>query len=1068
MLEVFKLPNNWLGYMATEGMDSVAFFALVPLLFHLTEHITTDDHHTSTAITNYGILLGVISLGRLIGRDFLKGHDHQDNLLFYSLTMTVALMLIAFCSNYSVFLFIFLLKEGLGSVIGRVYVSIHASNRISPDRGISSMSPTLQTAFSSDNVMRRNLIALIFAAILSTFLYSDSKEVRFPAYFPCIFLAMVWNILIFLYQLKLVKQSISSSPYSESGRVINIKKSQRQQRVKIKNSLATGKPTDFSNVSNEVVPSNFVNFYNGNRVKAKEMYIKSLQWRYENDVDNLLITPQRYFHEVLDAYPHAIHGKSRDGCIVLYELLGQAKMSKMVESGITLDDLIWHFNLRNEYVFQKLFNQTSDEESNSATVANSAYGGFLGRRQSNSVNPTPNSTLNRSSNSEQFGQIMTIVDVKGISLSDLTSDVISFIKQSSDIIDSYYPGRVKRLVICNAPSWFSSVWTVVARVLPESVRQKIHIISGIERLDEFIPVNQRPVEYGGRGGHLGTAPEHKSFLQLYESWDENNTFRSLSNTTGKSTSRKNSNSWNIGSRLMTLFRGKSEDGSNKKSDTVKATKAFLGTKNNYKFDDATKQWTLEVDNSLADDTTLVNSEDSDESGSEEDESDYDDDSDDEETKRRRRRRKRRELRKQKEFLNNNGKGTSQLEEHALLLAIQAAHESSSNLYNQSIMGSQTSMASSASLVGLSSHISSNKISQLDNDMTSSPNNTVSYVGVSSDIKLSPELFLLTLTMYLFSSFMYVMVITLTPIWMMLKPVVGGLGYSTIDVGLVASGTAVILLLFDTYFRDRYSFIMKSSPLRMIRLTSCILFFTLLTVPIFLTVLIPPNLKSIESKSLGAPILIDTTINTNNIFSNLIKSVTDRQTVRDVVEYEAEDKTWVEVDSGKKKSNKINIASDADGNVDVKSKAKAEAKSKARYNIEVEAVDETGNDNDEMPKEKKKTKQKQNDKKDNNNPTGKGNKVKDTGSDKVEKSQNSDKKNSLKIDVSKALDDLAFIGNNRRRLLADSPSLLTKFIASFFKQTATTFHLFNLQTPRDSILYLPQPCLILAIIGSSSS
>ena len=44
----------------------------------------------------------------------------------------------------------------------------------------------------------------------------------------------------------------------------------------------------------------------------------------------------------------------------------------------------------------------------------------------------------------------------------------------------HIPGRVARLVIINAPSWFHSVWSMVARVLPESVRQKITIMNGFK------------------------------------------------------------------------------------------------------------------------------------------------------------------------------------------------------------------------------------------------------------------------------------------------------------------------------------------------------------------------------------------------------------------------------------------------------------------------------------------------------------------------------------------------------------------------------------------------------------
>ena len=61
---------------------------------------------------------------------------------------------------------------------------------------------------------------------------------------------------------------------------------------------------------------------------------------------------------------------------------------------------------------------------------------------------------------------------------------------------------------------------MVARVLPESVRKKITIMSGTARLDEFIHPSQRPVEYGGTDVPLGQAPQHLAFLQLPQSWNK--------------------------------------------------------------------------------------------------------------------------------------------------------------------------------------------------------------------------------------------------------------------------------------------------------------------------------------------------------------------------------------------------------------------------------------------------------------------------------------------------------------------------------------------------------------------
>lgn len=71
----------------------------------------------------------------------------------------------------------------------------------------------------------------------------------------------------------------------------------------------------------------------------------------------------------------------------------------MLLSGITTEDLVWHFNLRNEFVFAGCKAPKNDDKEKE--------------------------TLNKlNSSSNEFVRIMTVVDVKGISMRDVTSDVI--------------------------------------------------------------------------------------------------------------------------------------------------------------------------------------------------------------------------------------------------------------------------------------------------------------------------------------------------------------------------------------------------------------------------------------------------------------------------------------------------------------------------------------------------------------------------------------------------------------------------------------------------------------------
>lgn len=81
------------------------------------------------------------------------------------------------------------------------------------------------------------------------------------------------------------------------------------------------------------VPANFLAVCAGDHAKARAMYIKSLQWRHQYNVDEILTTPQEHFHEIIENYPHAIHGISTDNCVVLYEVLGKAKPRQLLNKG---------------------------------------------------------------------------------------------------------------------------------------------------------------------------------------------------------------------------------------------------------------------------------------------------------------------------------------------------------------------------------------------------------------------------------------------------------------------------------------------------------------------------------------------------------------------------------------------------------------------------------------------------------------------------------------------------------------------------------------------------------------
>lgn len=83
--------------------------------------------------------------------------------------------------------------------------------------------------------------------------------------------------------------------------------------------------------------------------------------------------------------------------------------------------------------------------------------------------------------SRKSGQLLetccTIMDLKGVGISKVSS-VYSYVKEASAISQNYYPERLGKLYLINAPWGFSSVFSVIKGFLDPVTVQKIHVLGG--------------------------------------------------------------------------------------------------------------------------------------------------------------------------------------------------------------------------------------------------------------------------------------------------------------------------------------------------------------------------------------------------------------------------------------------------------------------------------------------------------------------------------------------------------------------------------------------------------------
>ncbi|GMM29086.1 phosphatidylinositol/phosphatidylcholine transfer protein [Martiniozyma asiatica (nom. inval.)] len=210
-------------------------------------------------------------------------------------------------------------------------------------------------------------------------------------------------------------------------------------------------------------------------MKAKEMYEACENWRKEFGTDSILTD----FHyeekaEVMQYYPQYYHKTDKDGRPVYYEELGSVNITKLYE--ITsqermLKNLVWEYEAFVKYRLP---------------AASRAKGHLIETS-------------------------CTILDLKGISIS-AAYNVVSYVKEASNIGQNYYPERMGLFYLINAPFGFTTAFKLFKPFLDPVTVKKIHILGSSYKKDLLaqIPAENLPVKFGG----LSEVPESEGGLYL--------------------------------------------------------------------------------------------------------------------------------------------------------------------------------------------------------------------------------------------------------------------------------------------------------------------------------------------------------------------------------------------------------------------------------------------------------------------------------------------------------------------------------------------------------------------------
>eukprot|EP00611_Tribonema_gayanum_P013863 TRINITY_DN250_c0_g1_i4.p1 TRINITY_DN250_c0_g1~~TRINITY_DN250_c0_g1_i4.p1 ORF type:complete len:400 (-),score=38.54 TRINITY_DN250_c0_g1_i4:1316-2476(-) len=214
-----------------------------------------------------------------------------------------------------------------------------------------------------------------------------------------------------------------------------------------------------------VPPPRFVRACCGNVEQAAKRWAETLQWREVNKVDQILSEPQPMFNIIKQHFPAFIYGRGRKGHVVVYEKVGSIHMKELAHQGVTLPMLLRHYVFSMEYLWRV-------------------------------VEPRGDA------------QLITIQDVQGIGLSDLTGMALEFAKGAAQTASKHYVERCYRTFIINSPAWFPLLWAAMSPFVPLRTKKKVRVLGSNYRpvLQQEIESDMIPLEYGGSC----TTPLHES------------------------------------------------------------------------------------------------------------------------------------------------------------------------------------------------------------------------------------------------------------------------------------------------------------------------------------------------------------------------------------------------------------------------------------------------------------------------------------------------------------------------------------------------------------------------------
>ncbi|XP_074357755.1 phosphatidylinositol/phosphatidylcholine transfer protein SFH11 isoform X2 [Apium graveolens] len=207
----------------------------------------------------------------------------------------------------------------------------------------------------------------------------------------------------------------------------------------------------------------FLRMKNFDLIKAKEAFLNYLKWRREYDVDAICKEFKfEEYRELKICYPHGYHGVDRCGRPIYIERTGSVDLNALLQ--ITTIERFLKYHVSEQ-------EKTLSWRFPSCSIAAKRH----------------------------IASSTTILDVKGVGMSNFTKPARTLFMELQKIDSNYYPGTLHQVFVVNAGSGFRALWKVLKAFLDARTLAKIQVLGSnyTNKLLEVIDPSNLPAFLGG-------------------------------------------------------------------------------------------------------------------------------------------------------------------------------------------------------------------------------------------------------------------------------------------------------------------------------------------------------------------------------------------------------------------------------------------------------------------------------------------------------------------------------------------------------------------------------------------